>query len=406
MKTLTVICSLALSSLVFAPQMLAQTSAGVRFESGIAKEDVDGDLKSAIEIYQKIAADASAPRDVRSKALLRLAGCYEKLGRQATQLYEQVVRDFADQPAATQARNRLAALRPGVNSSPSTMTQRKIELPLASTLAYKGLKMYVMLSILPTDGQRVIYKDAPTGALMISDLAGQDQRVILKPKVGEQIESFFPSRDLSIVLLHLRADDGPKSVVIKTDGTGYRETASVAANSASGCAPPDWSWDNRYLFDCLREPDGSGQVRRISVTDGEIRNLGRSQGVPSVNRPSPDGRFLASSLSEDVAGKVWITPTSRGEPQLVSENALLIDWTRDGRYLIFTSSRSGSEALQLLPVKDGKAAGDPVFVRYGPCFFGSTVGNGGLLCHSTHPGDGLEGWLGSLWVLENFEPKQ
>lgn len=407
MKTLTVICSLILSSLVIVPPMPAQTPAGVRLQSGITKEDVDGDLKSAIEIYQKIAADASAPRDVRSKALLRLAGCYEKLGQQATQVYERIVHDFSDQPAAAQARNRLAALRPGANSAPSMMTQRKIELPLASTLAYKGLKRYVSLSILPTDGQRVLYKDAATGALMISDLAGQDKRVILKPKAGEQIESIFPSRDFSSVFLDLHADDGRKSVVLKTDGTGYRETASVGGNFSSACGPPDWSWDDRYLFDCLREPGApqrTGQVRRVSVTDGEIRNLGRSQGP--VNRPSPDGRFIASALSEDVVGKVWITPTSGGEPELVSENSQLIDWTRDGRYLIVTSSHSGSEAVHLLPIKDGKAAGDPVFVRYGPCYFGSTVANGGLVCHSTHPADGLEAWLGSLWILENFEPKQ
>lgn len=367
---------------------------------------MDGDLKSAIDIYQKIAADASVPRDVRSKALLRLAGCYEKLGQQATQVYEQVVRDFADQPAATQARNRLAALRPGKNSVPNTMTQRKIGLPLASTLAYKGLKMYAMLSILPTDGQRVLYKDADTGALAMSDLAGQDKRVIFRPKAGEQIEGIFPSRDFSSVLLFLRADDASKSVVLKTGGTGYRETATAGSDLSSACGPPDWSWDNRYLFDCHREPGGTqfaGEVRRVSVTDGEIRDLGRAQGP--VNRPSPDGRFLASALSEDTAGKIWITPISGGEPQLVSENALMIDWTRDGRYLIVTSSRSGSEALHLLPIKDGKASGDPVFVRYGPCRFGSTLGNGGLLCHSTLPNDGLEAWLGSLWVLENFEPK-
>ena len=391
------------ASLVTTPAF-GQSSAAVRLEGGIAKEDVDGDLKSAIDIYQKIAADVSAPRDVRSKALLRLAGCYEKLGRQATQVYEQVVRDFADQPAATQARNRLAALRPGANSTPSAMTQRKIELPLASTLVYKGLKRYVSLSILPTDGQRVIYKDAATGALMIGDLAGQDNRVVLKPKAGEQIESIFPSRDFSNVLLDLRADDRLKVVVVKSDGTGYRETASNGGNFSSACAPPDWSWDNGYVFDCQREPDGSGQVRRVSVTDGEIRKMGRPQGP--VNRPSPDGRSFASGPAYERTGKVWITPIPGGEPELVSENAHLIDWTRDGRYLIVTSSPSGSEALYLLPIKDGKAAGEPVFVHYGPCFFGSTVGNGGLVCHSTHPNDGLEAWLGSLWLLENFEPKQ
>jgi hypothetical protein len=51
------------------------TNAGVRLEEGIAKEETDGDLKSAMAVYQRIAADSTAPREVRAKALLRLAGC-------------------------------------------------------------------------------------------------------------------------------------------------------------------------------------------------------------------------------------------------------------------------------------------------------------------------------------------
>jgi hypothetical protein len=379
------------------PPAFGQSSAAVRLEGGMAKEDVDGDLKSAIDIYQKIAADASAPRDVRSKALLRLAGCYEKLGRQVTQVYEQIVRDFPDQPAATQARNRLAALQ--ANSAPSTMTQRKIELPLASTLAYKGLKRYVSLSILPTDGQRVLYKEAATGTLMISDLAGQDKRVVLKPKAGETIENIYPSRNFSSVIVWLGVDGRRKPVMLKTDGTGYRELAHIVPRLPE--SPGGYPWA------CVKkpdEPDGTGQVRRVSVTDGEIRNVGRAQDTP-LNRPSPDGRFIASGSRYEGIGKVWIMPIAGGYPELVRESAHLIDWTRDGRYLIISSSHSGSEALYLLPIKDGKAVGDPVFVHYGPCFFGSTVGNGGLVCHSTHPDDGVEAWLGSLWIPENFEPK-
>ena len=73
---------LSMASLVALQPVFAQTApvaAGVRLQAGIEKEDVDGDLKSAMEIYQKIAADTLAPRDVRAQALLRLAGCDEKL---------------------------------------------------------------------------------------------------------------------------------------------------------------------------------------------------------------------------------------------------------------------------------------------------------------------------------------
>jgi len=92
-----------LLSEVTALPLHAQTSPAVALEAATKKEQVDGDLKTAIADYQKIAADKSAPRDVRAKALLHLAGCYEKLGQQAQGVYQQIVRDFADQPAATQA---------------------------------------------------------------------------------------------------------------------------------------------------------------------------------------------------------------------------------------------------------------------------------------------------------------
>jgi hypothetical protein len=106
----------------------APAAAGVRLEAGIEKEDVDGDLKSAMDIYQKIAADTAAPRDVRAKALLRLAGCDKRLGKQAKQIYEQIVHDYADQPAAAQARNRLALLKKEENPAmPTTMRVREIE---------------------------------------------------------------------------------------------------------------------------------------------------------------------------------------------------------------------------------------------------------------------------------------
>jgi len=54
---------MVVGSLAGVPPTFAQTPrAGARLETGIAKEEVDGDLKSAMEVYRGIAADLSAPR--------------------------------------------------------------------------------------------------------------------------------------------------------------------------------------------------------------------------------------------------------------------------------------------------------------------------------------------------------
>jgi hypothetical protein len=65
----------------------------------------------------------SASRDVRAKALLQLAGCDEKLGKQAKQLYEQIVREYSDQPAASQARTRFGC-HPATGTSGAGNDQR------------------------------------------------------------------------------------------------------------------------------------------------------------------------------------------------------------------------------------------------------------------------------------------
>jgi hypothetical protein len=110
-KVQNVALALAMAVQLFVPVAFAQTRRAVELEGAIAKEQVDGDLKTAIAIYQKIAGESSAPRNVSAKALLHLARCYEKLGQQAQTVYRQIVRDFRDQPEAAQARARLAALK-------------------------------------------------------------------------------------------------------------------------------------------------------------------------------------------------------------------------------------------------------------------------------------------------------
>ena len=94
------------------------TEAERLLQKALLLETVDGNLQAAIEQYKKIVAENGSNRVVAARALLRLAGCYEKLGdtqvRQARTAYERIVREFGDQAdAAAEARIRLAALTAG-----------------------------------------------------------------------------------------------------------------------------------------------------------------------------------------------------------------------------------------------------------------------------------------------------
>ncbi|HKE21091.1 MAG TPA: hypothetical protein VKB88_01810 [Bryobacteraceae bacterium] len=353
----------------------------IDLQAAIRKETVDGDLNGAIKQYAAIVSKyGKTDRAIAATALVHIAECHQKLGdAEARKIYEQIVRDYADQPAATQARAKLAAMRQaGTELASTALTQRTFELPVAILGPNVGRQ---------TDGQRVVFVDEGTGFLMISDLSGANKRVILKPKGA--ISYLYPSRDLSMVFVQLTRTDGTGvSVIVGTDGRGYRE---VGDEPQCGAA---WSWDNSYFLACLPRRPGPADLLRISAADGQISKLQTTDA--HAIRLSPDGKFIAYSTWERNFQQVFVAPAEGGDAQLISDRAVLMDWTRDGRYLVVAMDISGTEALYLAPVKAGKKAGEPVFVRYG--YFGmGHVNAAGAFVYPVPVQDGsYETWLGNL----------
>jgi hypothetical protein len=356
-----------IAGVVFVVAALAADSGAELFQKAVTQERAAGNLEEAIKLYQRVAKEFAADRPLAAKALVQAARCYEKLGQdKAVKIYEQVARDYGDQrELAATANARLAALRQGERAAePVTMTQRKIEIP--------GARGNVC-----AEGQRALYRDVATDALVIGDLAGKNQRVVFKPKPGD-VFYFYCSRDLSAATIYFRRPKDPLYTValIKADGTGYREIAGTGAPSSAS----SWSWDNRYVLLGTRSPDGLHRLTRITVADGSTREVLRRDTDVRGASFSPDGRFIA--YAEGLSNRTFVVPSQGGEPQLISDSAELMDWTRDGRYLAVVSPHSGAAALQLLPVKDGKPAGDPVFVRYGSFLGGQATASGALLYYS------------------------
>ena len=86
-----------------------QGSGEIALRLAMETETVKGDLRAAIEQYKAIAAGPD--RALATKALLRMAECYQKLGdAEGRATYERVIRDYADQrEAVVEARARLSA---------------------------------------------------------------------------------------------------------------------------------------------------------------------------------------------------------------------------------------------------------------------------------------------------------
>ena len=90
----------------------AQQTAEQLYQSGLYKEEINGEMDAAIKIYETIINQFPENRSVAAKAMLHFGICKERLGmKEATVAYERVVREYADQQeTVAEARVRLAAL--------------------------------------------------------------------------------------------------------------------------------------------------------------------------------------------------------------------------------------------------------------------------------------------------------
>src|SRR5215510_10357092 len=84
------------------------------YQQGLARETA-GDIKGAIQIFERIVRDFSSNRTLTARALLQLGQWSDLLGQdQARKYYERVVREYGDQAAV------VAEAKKRLNDKPST----------------------------------------------------------------------------------------------------------------------------------------------------------------------------------------------------------------------------------------------------------------------------------------------
>jgi Tol biopolymer transport system component len=144
-----------------------------------------------------------------------------------------------------------------------------------------------------------------------------------------------------------------------------RKLGEVTPSPFAGCRS-SWSTDGRYL--ALPDKNAPGEPHSIfllSVETGEKRRLTspRNEYFGDWNpRFSPDGKTLAfvrssSTLSEEI----FVLPVSvdgkpRGEPRRLTFDERLVaglDWTADGRRIVYSSGELGSTNLWMVPASGG-----------------------------------------------------
>jgi Tol biopolymer transport system component len=118
------------------------------------------------------------------------------------------------------------------------------------------------------------------------------------------------------------------------------------------------------------------------------------RGFAGSPRFSPDGRYLAFDYRSQHHSDVYVVETGDRHPHPVvafpDADSFLPSWSRDGRWIYFTSNR-GEKVYQIWKqaIKDGSAAGSPTQVTRDEGFGGVETVDGKLLLYTKRSSQGI-----------------
>jgi Tol biopolymer transport system component len=366
MKTLSHAVAVAIALLI-APAAAQTLEADL--QRAVQKEMVSGDVKTAIDEYRKIAARAGANRAVKAKALLRMADSYRKLGDgESRKLYEQVVKEFADQKqTAAEARTRLAASRaPAAGAGGQSARQM-----------WTGNDVDAMGQV-SADGRYLTYTDWNTGDLAVRDLTTGVNRPITHTggweASGDFAEFSVPSPD-GREIAYAWYSEKPQSAafydlrLISTNGDGAKARIVHRADDIHWLMPYAWTPDGKHIV-VYRERKGSvNELGVVTVATGAFRVLKELPHGPQRAGVSPDGRFVvydappsANTLARDIF-LINIDGSGHALIDASPSNDQMPMWTPDGSRVIFLSNRTGANALWSIPIGGGKATGAALMLK-------------------------------------------
>jgi Tol biopolymer transport system component len=323
----------------------APRSIEAQFKAAQHAEEVEGDLKKAIEQYRQIAQRGDRTAAVR--ALIRMAECHQKLGdAEAKNIYERIVRDFSDQKdAVVVARARLESRTALVPTG--LTTQRVME---------SGGGAWDRVS---PDGRHVARPDFQTGNLALYELKTGTLRHLTADGNPEDPGHQFPlasafSRDGRQIAYEWYVEDKDQSIlrVIGTEQGPGKISRTVYDNPDADVSPMDWSPDRRWISVMIERKDGTKQIGIVGAADGSLRVLktvdwSRVGGL----RFTPDSAWLAyhrPPTEGAVERDVFLIAVDGSQEKPLTQSPgddMVLEWTPDGQRLLIASDRGGSNSV-------------------------------------------------------------
>jgi Tol biopolymer transport system component len=337
---------------------------GVLLRAAIEKEEVDGDLQAAIDLYKKIVEKFAGQRAVAAKALVRLGGCYEKLGEQqaglAQKAFEKVIENYPDQADAVKtAKEKLSVL---------LRARAAIE---KGGKEFKITKIYEVIAQdgwLSPDGTRLALNDYNTNTLWLRDVTSGKEVCLIPPPAP--LTDCFWSPDSKLIAYY--AYSGDIKIVPAAGGQPRTLIQWDAEMQKAGrySWPMGWTSDSQKLIFQISTRGTRECLYAIPVQGGTWEEIYKFPDPKKAGERdesltlSPDGRFLAFQSTRDGNQDIYVMPARGGESVRITDDPARDGsprWSYDGRWLAFGSDRTGrGETWVIRITPDGKPGSAPV----------------------------------------------
>ena len=335
-----------------------------QFQQGLIKEEGEGSLLEAIDIYNEVAGDESAGRSLQAEALLHVGLCYEKLGRtEAEKTYRNLIQNFPDQAEAVKvAREKLALL----SQTEINETEKSGELSIRKVWEVPD---YLYGEVSP-DGKYISYGVWSTGDLAIYELANGKTRRLTNNDSSDRSQVYAEYSRWSA--------DGKQIVYTWRNGMEYElrtigldgSEPKVLYTNENYMFPCDWSPDGKQILACMYFQDNKIRAAGlINVSDGSMQVLETLEEWPGMMCFSKNGKSIIYDRQQESNTSmrdIYMLPLDGGaEIALVKHpaNDLFQGLAPDGESILFSSDRDGSTGLYLTRIENGLPTGDPHLLK-------------------------------------------
>jgi Tol biopolymer transport system component len=353
--------------LAFASSASLQQSAEQLYQSGIYKEEVEGQLEKAIEIYQTIVKQFPGNREIAAKAQLHIGLCYEKLGlKEAQNAFQKVVENYPEQAGAVKtAKEKLSLILKAqamVEKGDKEFRIRKI---------WEGLDMGEDAKPSP-DGRYLSYTDWDTGDLAIREIVtGNKKRITQKGSWQTSPEfaqfSVWSSDGKRLAYGWYNKDNN--LIELRTIELQSGEVRVLYPNKDMNVYPYDYSPDGKNVL-VLCSEGGNYQIGLVSVGDSSLRIVKNLDWYYPWNiKFTEDGRYVIYDFpphkDSSIPDIFCISLDASRETNLTNHPAG--DWVLGAvpnkKSILFASDRTGSLDAWQMDVSEGKVQGEPRLVK-------------------------------------------